>query len=149
MQQDLNISLTGKSVCAIRAFHGRGNLVWGARTLDGNSNEWRYVNVRRTVIFLEQSVKDAVKAYVFAPNDASTWVAVKSMIANFLTGVWRQGGLVGPKPADAFAVSVGLGSTMTNDDIQNGIMRITVLVAVSRPAEFIVISFQQKMPGGE
>ena len=144
-QEDLNMPISGKSVCAIRAFVGRGNLVWGARTLDGNSNDWRYINVRRTLIFLEQSVKDAAKAYVFAPNDANTWVNVKSMISNFLTGIWKQGGLVGPKPASAFSVSVGLGSTMTNDDIQNGIMRVSVKVAVSHPAEFIEITFQQQM----
>ena len=145
MQEDLNVPLDGKSVCAIRAFKGMGNMVWGARTLDGNSNDWRYVNVRRTLIYLEQSIKEAAKAYVFAPNDASTWVNVKSMISNFLTGVWKQGGLVGPKPADAYSVSVGLGTTMTNDDIQQGIMRVMVKVAVSHPAEFIEITFQQQM----
>ena len=120
-------------------------MVWGARTLDGNSNDWRYVNVRRTLIFLEQSIKEAAKAYVFAPNDANTWVTVKSMISNFLTGVWKQGGLVGPKPADAYSVSVGLGTTMTNEDIQLGIMRVMVKVAVSHPAEFIEITFKQQM----
>ena len=144
-QEDLNMPLSGKSVCAIRAFPGRGNLVWGARTLDGNSNDWRYINVRRTLIFLEQSIKEAAKAYVFAPNDASTWTDVSSMISNFLLGIWKQGGLVGPKPSDAFSVSVGLGSTMTGDDVLNGIMRVMVKVAVSRPAEFIEITFQQEM----
>jgi phage tail sheath protein FI len=144
-QEDLNVPINGKSICAIRAFTGRGNLVWGARTLDGNSNDWRYINIRRTMIYIEQSIKDAARAYVFAPNDASTWVNVKSMISNFLTGLWKQGGLVGPRPADAFSVSVGLGSTMTGDDILNGIMRISVKVAVSHPAEFIVITFQQEM----
>lgn len=147
-QEDLNIPIDGKAVCAIRAFTGRGNLVWGARTLDGNSNDWRYVNVRRTLIYIEQSVQDASKAYVFAPNDAGTWVNVKSMISSFLTGLWKQGGLVGPKPADAFSVSVGLGSTMTGDDVLNGIMRVAVKVAVSRPAEFIEITFQQEMQKG-
>ncbi|MCB0402367.1 MAG: phage tail sheath family protein [Flavobacteriales bacterium] len=147
-QEDLNMPIDGKAVCAIRAFTGRGNLVWGARTLDGNSNDWRYVNVRRTLIYIEQSVKDAAKAYVFAPNDAGTWVNVKSMISSFLTGLWNQGGLVGPKPADAFSVSVGLGSTMTGDDILNGIMRVAVKVAVSHPAEFIEITFQQEMQKG-
>jgi phage tail sheath protein FI len=143
-QEDLNMPLSGKSICAIRAFTGQGTLVWGARTLDGNSNDWRYINVRRTLIYLEQSVKEAARAYVFAPNDAGTWVSMKSMISNFLTGVWKQGGLVGPSPDAAFSVSVGLGSTMSSDDILNGIMRITVLVAPSRPAEFIEITFQQK-----
>ncbi|MCW5519046.1 phage tail sheath family protein [Aureitalea sp. L0-47] len=145
MQEDLNVPLDGKAVCAIRAFSGRGNMVWGARTLDGNSNDWRYVNVRRTLIFLEQSIKEAAKAYVFAPNDASTWVNVKSMISNFLTGIWRQGGLVGPKPEDAYFVHLGLGTTMTAEDILNGILNVTVGVALSHPAEFIIITFQQQM----
>jgi len=147
-QEGLNMPIDGKSICAIRAFTGRGNLVWGARTLDGNSNDWRYVNVRRTLIYIEQSVQDASKAYVFAPNDSSTWINVKSMISNFLTGLWNQGGLVGPKPSDAYSVSVGLGSTMTGDDILNGIMRVSVKVAVSHPAEFIEITFQQEMQKG-
>lgn len=144
-QQDLNVPINGKSVCAIRTFPGHGTLVWGARTLDGNSNDFRYINVRRSLIYIEQSVKDACKAYVFASNDANTWTQVQSMIENFLTGLWRQGGLVGPKPADAFSVSVGLGTTMTVQDITNGIMRISLAVALSRPAEFIVISFEQQM----
>jgi len=147
-QEDLNVPIDGKSICVIRAFTGRGNLVWGARTLDGNSNDWRYVNIRRTLIFIEQSVKEAARAYVFAPNDASTWVTVQSMISNFLTGLWNQGGLVGPKSSDAFSVSVGLGSTMTAEDILLGIMRVAVKVAVSHPAEFIEITFQQEMQKG-
>lgn len=148
LQEDLNVPLDGKSVCAIRSFPGKGVLVWGARTLDGNSNDWRYINVRRTLIYIEQSVKEAASAYVFAPNDASTWVTVKSMISNFLLGLWNQGGLVGPKPADAFSVSVGLGSTMTSEDILNGVMIVAVKVAVSHPAEFIEITFQQEMQKG-
>jgi phage tail sheath protein FI len=147
-QEDLNMPLDGKSICAIRSFPGKGVLVWGARTLDGNSNDWRYINVRRTLIYIEQSVKEAASAYVFAPNDAKTWVSVKSMISNFLLGLWNQGGLVGPKPADAFSVTVGLGSTMTGDDILNGRMIVAVKVAVSHPAEFIEITFQQEMQKG-
>lgn len=147
-QEDLNVPIDGKSISAIRAFTGRGNLVWGARTLDGNSNDWRYINVRRTLIFIEQSVKEAAKAYVFAPNDASTWVNVQSMISNFLNDLWKQGGLVGPKASDAFSVSVGIGSTMTGEDILLGIMRVAVKVAVSHPAEFISITFQQEMQKG-
>ncbi len=147
-QEDLNVPLDGKSVCAIRSFPGKGVLVWGARTLDGNSNDWRYINVRRTLIYIEQSVKEAASAYVFAPNDASTWVSVKSMISNFLIGLWNQGGLVGPKPAEAFSVTVGLGSTMTGDDILQGRMIVAVKVAVSHPAEFIEITFQQEMQKG-
>ncbi len=144
-QEDLNVSPQGKSINAIRPFVGEGTLVWGARTLDGNSLDWRYINVRRTMIMLEESVRLATKAYVFEPNVANTWVTVKSMIRNFLTGVWKRGGLAGAVPDDAFAVLVGLGETMTPEDILEGIMRVTVLVAISRPAEFIEITLQQQM----
>ena len=144
-QEDLNVTPQGKSINAIRAFIGEGVLVWGARTLDGNSLDWRYINVRRTMIMLEESIRLATKAYVFEPNDANTWVTIKSMIRNFLTGIWKRGGLAGAAPDDAFAVFVGLGETMTPEDILEGILRVTVLVAISRPAEFIEITFQQQM----
>ena len=144
-QEDLNVTIHGKSINAIRTFIGEGVLVWGARTLDGNSLDWRYINVRRTMIMLEESIKNAAKAYVFEPNDSNTWVTMKSMIKNFLNGIWKRGGLAGAVPEDAFSVHVGLNETMTPEDILEGILRITVLVAVTRPAEFIEITFQQQM----
>ncbi|WP_424970910.1 phage tail sheath family protein [Dinoroseobacter sp. S76] len=144
-QENLNIPLDGKAINAIRSFLGRGILVWGARTLNGNSQDWRYVNVRRTMIMLEQSIENAAAAYVFEPNEAGTWLAVKTMIENFLTNQWKAGALAGTTAEEAYQVSVGLGSTMTGNDILDGYMRITVRVAVTRPAEFIEITFQQKM----
>jgi phage tail sheath protein FI len=144
-QEDLNVDINGKSINVIRSFIGKGVLVWGARTLDGNSLDWRYINVRRTLIMLEESIKQAAKAYVFEDNVATTWVTIKSMIRNFLTGIWKRGGLAGAVPQDAFSVFVGLGETMTPEDILEGILRVTVLVAVTRPAEFIEITFQQQM----
>ncbi len=145
-QEGLNIDpLTDKSINAIRLFPGMGILIWGARTLDGNSLDWKYLPVRRTMIFIEQSCKLAAKAYVFEPNDKNTWEAVKATINSFLTSLWKQGGLKGASPADAFSVDCGLGSTMTAEDILNGFMNITVKVAVTHPAEFIIISFQQEM----
>ncbi len=144
-QEDLNVTIAGKSINAIRSFIGEGTLVWGARTLDGNSLDWRYINVRRTMIMIEESLRLATKAYVFEPNVSGTWVTIKSMANNFLTSVWKRGGLAGASPEDAFSVSVGLGETMTPEDILEGILRVTILVAVSRPAEFIVITFQQQM----
>ena len=144
-QEDLNVPLNGKAVNAIRTFPGKGVLIWGARTLDGNSQDWRYVNVRRTVIFIEQSIKYAIEPYVFAPNDSNTWTSVKAMITNFLTNVWQQGCLAGASPEDAFSVDIGPGSTMTAVDVLDGFMNITVKIAVTRPAEFIVITFQQRM----
>jgi len=144
-QEDLNVPVSGKSVNAVRFFIGEGIKVWGARTLDGNSLDWRYINVRRTMLMLEESVKNAAKAYVFEANESNTWVNVKSMISNFLNGIWKRGGLAGAVPDDAYSVHVGLGETMTPEDILEGIMRITVLVALVRPAEFIEITFQQQM----
>jgi hypothetical protein len=145
-QEDLNVSAQGKSINAIRSFIGEGVLVWGARTLDGNSLDWRYINVRRTMIMLEESCRLAAKAMVFEPNTANTWVTIKSMVSNFLTSVWKRGGLMGAVPEDAFSVFVGLGETMTPNDVLEGILRVTVLVAMVRPAEFIEITFQQQMP---
>ena len=135
----------GKAVNAIRSFPGKGVLVWGARTLDGNSQDWRYISVRRTVIFIEQSIKYAAEPYVFEPNTAATWSNMKALIVNFLTNVWQMGALAGATAEDAFSVDVGLGSTMTPVDILDGYMRISVKIAVTRPAEFIVITFEQKM----
>jgi hypothetical protein len=144
-QEDLNVTPQGKSINALRSFDGEGTLVWGARTLDGNSLDWRYINVRRTMIMLEESIRRAVKTMVFEPNATGTWVTIKGMISNFLTGIWKRGGLAGAVPEDAFSVHVGLGETMTAEDILEGILRVTVLVAISRPAEFIEITFQQPM----
>jgi len=144
-QENLNIPIDGKAINVIRTFPGKGTLVWGARTMDGNSQDWRYISVRRTVSMIELSVKYAAEAYVFEPNNASTWSNIQSMISNFLTNMWQGGALAGTTAAEAFSVSVGLGSTMTPVDILDGYMNISVKVAVTRPAEFIVITFQQQM----
>ena len=144
-QQNLNVDrMAGKSINVIRPFPGIGTLVWGARTLDGNSQDWRYINVRRTLIMLEQSLKLAARNYVFEPNDSSTWITLKGMFNNFLFNYWRLGALAGAVPDQAYDVQVGLGSTMTPNDILDGIMRISVKVAIVHPAEFIVITFQQQ-----
>lgn len=144
-QEDLNVPLDGKAINAIRALPGRGLMVWGARTLDGNSQDWRYVNVRRTMIMLEQSIKAAAQAYVFQPNTASTWVTVRAMIENYLTNKWKEGALMGTTPQEAFGVEVGLGSTMSGNDVLDGYMLVTIKVAIVRPAEFIELTFVQQM----
>ncbi len=145
-QKDLNVDATaGKSVNAIRSFTGKGTLVWGARTLAGNDNEWRYINVRRFFIFAEESIKKATEQFVFEPNDVNTWVRVQAMIENFLNTQWRQGALQGVKPEHAFYVAVGLGKTMTALDILEGRMIIEIGMAVVRPAEFIILKFSHKM----
>lgn len=144
-QEDLNVTSTGKSINAIRTFTGKGSLVWGARTLAGNDNEWRYIPVRRFFIMAEVSIRKATESFVFEPNDAGTWVRVRAMIENFLTVQWRQGALAGATPPQAFYVKVGLGETMTPQDILEGVMIVEVGMAVVRPAEFIILRFAHKM----
>lgn len=144
-QEDMNVTSTGKSVNAIRAFSGKGVLVWGARTLAGNDNEWKYISVRRFFNMVEESVKNATQPFVFEPNDGTTWSKVGGMISNFLTLQWRAGALQGAKPEDAFFVNVGLGTTMTSLDILEGRMIVEVGMAVVRPAEFIILRFSHKM----
>jgi uncharacterized protein len=145
-QEDFNVDAeNGKSINIIRQFVGRGNLVWGARTLAGNNNEWKYVNVRRFFNMVEESCQNATRQFVFEPNDANTWVRVKGMIDNYLTNLWRVGALQGAKPEHAFYVAVGLNQTMTADDILNGLLIVEIGLAVVRPAEFIVLRFSHKL----
>ncbi|MCK5368441.1 MAG: phage tail sheath family protein, partial [Cyclobacteriaceae bacterium] len=145
-QELLNVDAsTGKSINALRVFTGKGTLVWGARTLAGNDNEWRYVPVRRLYIYIEESVKKATEFVVFEPNDANTWLRAKTMIENFLTTLWRDGALAGAKTEDAFFVKVGLGETMTAQDILEGRMNIEIGLAAVRPAEFIILKFSHKL----
>jgi uncharacterized protein len=146
-QEDLNVPVDGKAVDAIRDFVGRGPVVWGARTLDGNSNDYRYIQVRRTLIYIEQSVKTALNQFVFAANDGNTWSTVVAMVSSFLQSVWSQGGLMGATASEAFTVQCGLGSTMTGQDILNGYMIVQVTLQMIRPAEFIELTFKQKMEG--
>jgi phage tail sheath protein FI len=144
-QDDLNVPVDGKAVDAVREFPSRGTVVWGARTLDGNSNDYRYIQVRRTLIYLEQSIKKALNAFVFAPNTGQTWATVTSMVSNFLNTVWSRGGLMGATATEAYSVECGLGSTMTNLDILEGNMIVQVTLQLNRPAEFIELVFKQKM----
>jgi phage tail sheath protein FI len=146
-QADLNRPTDGKAVDAIREFTGRGTLVWGARTLDGNSNDFRYIQVRRTLIYIEQSVKNALTGFVFAANDGNTWVTVTALVSNFLQDLWSRSGLMGATASEAFDVQCGLGSTMTPTDVLQGYMIVQVRVQMLRPAEFIELTFKQKMEG--
>jgi phage tail sheath protein FI len=146
IQRGLNVDVdAGKSINAIRFFSGKGIKIWGARTLDGNSNEWRYVSVRRYFNMVEESTKKASEGFVFEPNDANTWVKVKAMIENFLINEWRSGALAGAKPDHAFYVKIGINETMTAFDILEGKMIVEIGLAVVRPAEFIILKFSHKM----
>jgi len=148
-QEDLNVDVVaGKSINAIRKFVGKGTLVWGARTLAGNDNEWRYVPVRRLFNMVEESIQKGTGFAVFEPNTPFTWLKIKTMIESYLENLWKQGALFGAAPAEAFFVNVGLGQTMTEDDINNGFMRIEIGIAAVRPAEFIILTFSHKSISG-
>ncbi len=145
-QERLNVDANaGKSINAVRSFVGKGTLVWGARTLAGNDNEWRYVPVRRLFNMIEESTKKASYFAVFESNDAATWLKVKAMIESFLYGIWQQGGLVGPTEDQAYFVNVGLGKTMTQQDVLEGRMIVEIGLAAARPAEFIILRFSHKL----
>ncbi len=146
MQDNLNVDPgEGKSINAIRSFPRKGTLVWGARTLAGNDNEWRYISVRRLSMFVEESTRKATSFFVYGPNDTNTWFKVRTLIENFLSGLWRNGALVGTMPQQAFFVKVGLGATMTSQDILAGRMIIEIGMAAIKPGEFIIIRFMHKL----
>lgn len=145
-QQNLNVDPNaGKSINVIRTFPGYGVLVWGARTLNGNDNEWRYISVRRFFNMVEESVKKSIQWAVFEPNTSETWVRVRGMIENYLSLKWREGALAGAKAEQAYYVRVGIPATMTSLDVLEGRMIVEIGMAVARPAEFIVLRFTQLM----
>ncbi|HAS46049.1 MAG TPA: phage tail sheath family protein [Microscillaceae bacterium] len=145
-QGRLNVDATsGKSINVIRSFTGRGTLVWGARTLAGNDNEWRYINVRRLFNYMEESIQKSSAFVVFEPNTATTWLKVKGLIESFLYGLWQQGALAGATPEAAYFVNVGLGKTMSSQDVLEGKLIVEVGAAAARPAEFVVLRFMHQL----
>jgi phage tail sheath protein FI len=144
-QQDI---LNPLGINAIRAFPGRGIRVWGARTISSDA-PWRYVNVRRLFIFLEQSIDESTQYVVFEPNDLPLWNRLKASVSAFLTTVWRSGALQGATEAEAFFVKCGLGETMVQADIDAGRVIILVGVAPVKPAEFVIFRIGQKVGGSE
>ena len=148
-QATLNVdAAAGKSINAIRSFNGRGTLVWGARTLAGNSNEWRYIPVRRLFLQMETDIKRATSYAVFEPNNATLWTRLKTQVESYLTQLWHDGGLAGATADEAFFVRTGLGETMDEQDILEGRLNITVGAAAVRPAEFVIFTFTHKLQEG-
>ena len=141
-EQDI---LNPRSVNVIRDFRteGRGVLLYGARTMSTDSL-WKYVNVRRLIIFIEQSIDRGTQWVVFETNTDKTWNAVRSTITNFLMILWRNGALLGRKAEEAFFVKCDR-TTMTQDDIDNGRMICVVGVAPVKPAEFVILRFSHRI----
>lgn len=143
-EQDI---LNPKGVNLIRSFPGMGIRVWGARTASSDPS-WKYVNVRRLFIFLEESIKANTNWAVFEPNDEVLWVRVKRTLEVFLTGIWRNGSLAGSSPEEAFFVNIGR-DTMSQDDIDNGRLVCVIGVAPVKPAEFVIFRISQKTGDAE
>ena len=138
-EQDM---LNPKNINALRFFPGRGNRVWGARVVTSDAS-WKYINVRRLFIFVEESIDEGTQWVVFEPNDEPLWARVRQTITNFLTTVWRSGALEGTKPEEAFFVKCDR-TTMTQDDIDNGRLICVIGIAPVKPAEFVIFRIQQK-----
>ena len=143
-EQDI---LNPLGVNLIRAFPGRGIRVWGARTISSNGL-WKYVNVRRLFIYVEESIKANTNWVVFEPNSEALWSRVTRTIANFLATCWRDGALAGSSPDQAFFVECGP-TTMTQDDIDNGRLICQIGIAPVKPAEFVIFRITQKTATGE
>lgn len=141
-EQDL---LNPRGVNCIRVFPGRGIRVWGARTASSNTL-WKYINVRRLFLFIEESIDEGTQWVVFEPNNEKLWARVKQTITQFLTTVWRDGALMGTKAEEAFFVKVDR-TTMTQDDIDNGRLICIIGIAPVKPAEFVIFRITQ-FPGG-
>lgn len=133
--------LNPKGVNCIRAFPGRGIRIWGARTLSSDPT-WKYINVRRLFLYLEESIEEGTQWVVFEPNDERLWARVKQTITQFLTRVWKDGALMGNTPEEAFFVKCDR-TTMTQDDIDNGRLIVLIGVAPVKPAEFVVFRIAQ------
>ena len=138
-----NDALGQAGLNCLRTFPGKPPLVWGARTLAGQGAEqWKYVNVRRLSLFIEQSIDKGLQWVVFEPNGETLWQAIRQTVGDFLFGLFRQGALMGTKPEQAYFVKCDA-STMTQADIDNGVLIIIVGVAPVRPAEFVIITLRQ------
>jgi phage tail sheath protein FI len=136
--------LTQRSINAIRDFSGHGVVLWGARTLAGaasNQPEWKYVPIRRFLLFLERSIAAGLGWAVFEPNDEPLWARVRLVVENFLGDLWRQGAMQGSKPDEAFFVRCDR-TTMTPADIAAGRLVVEIGVAPVKPAEFAALWIQ-------
>jgi len=131
----------------IRVFGSDPPIVWGARTSQ-DSDDWRYISVRRLFDSAERDIKTSLQAMVFEPNSQPTWEKVRTAITNYLRGLWSAGALVGTTEAEAFFVDIGESVTMTSDDIAQGKMIVNVGMAAVRPAEFIIVQFTQDVGQG-
>ena len=143
-EQDI---LNPRGVNLIRAFTGRGIRVWGARTMSSNGL-WKYLNVRRLFIYVEESIRANTSWVVFEPNSQVLWGRVTRTIETFLATCWRDGALAGASPSEAYFVECGP-TTMTKDDIDNGRLICNIGIAPVKPAEFVIFRITQHTAAAE
>jgi hypothetical protein len=146
-QDILNPSPVNINVIRDFRLDGRGIRVWGARCITSDTL-WKYINVRRLFIFVEESIEEGTQWVVFEPNDVPLWNRVRQTVTTFLTRVWRDGALMGQTPEEAFFVTVDR-TTMTDDDIENGRLIMLIGLAAVKPAEFVIVRIGQKIGGAE
>jgi phage tail sheath protein FI len=139
--------LNPEGVNCIRQFSREGILVWGARTRS-DDNEWKYLNVRRLFNMIRESIAENTRWMVFEPNDRNLWRKVRRDISAFLTGLWRDGMLMGSAPEDAFYVKCD-GENNPQDVIDRGEVRVNIGIAPVKPAEFIIFRISQSQAGAE
>lgn len=145
LTNDENGVLNPVAINCIRNFPAYGTVIWGARTLQGNDergSEWKYVPVRRTALFIEESLYRGTQWVVFEPNDEPLWAQIRLNIGAFMHNLFRQGAFQGNTPSDAYFVKCDK-ETTTQNDINLGIVNIVVGFAPLKPAEFVVIQLQQ------
>ncbi len=147
LSKEDQMTLNPRGVNCIRAFPGRGIRVWGARTTSTDPL-WKYVNVRRLFLFIEESIDEGTQWVVFEPNNERLWARVRQTINQFLTGVWRDGALMGNNQDEAFFVRCDR-TTMTQDDIDNGRLIVLIGIAPVKPAEFVIFRIAQVAKGSE
>jgi uncharacterized protein len=133
--------LNPEGINALRFFEGRGNRVWGARTMSSDP-EWKYVNVRRLFIYIEHSIDKGTQFAVFEPNNPQLWANIRQAVEDFLLVLWRDGALLGDKPEQAFFVRCDR-TTMTQNDLDNGRLICLIGVAPTKPAEFVIFRIGQ------
>jgi hypothetical protein len=137
--------LNPRGINVIRAFPGRGVILYGARTVSTDPN-WKYVNVRRLFLFIEESIEEGTQWVVFESNNEGLWARVKATITQFLTTVWREGALMGTAPEQAFFVKCDR-TTMTQNDIDTGKLIVKIGIAPVKPAEFVIFRISQTRAG--
>ena len=145
---ELNLPINGLSICPLGKNPNLSIVAWGTRTLDGNNSSFRYIQNRRSISMLDRSINSYLESnIIFNINNANTWFVIKSEISSFLTILFDRGMFLGATPKEAFNVKVGLGETMTEEDILNGYLKVQIAVSLWSPGEYELLNFELKLAG--